>query len=651
MGSKVAKSFISTVCTFFVAIPLGVFSGTQGKAQDLQSFGVIAGQTLTNTGPTTIVGNIAISPGTAYTGDGSVTHTGSTHLADPVAIRVQNDLTTLYAVLAGRPTSSGGDLTGMDLGGMTLMGGVYNFDGSASIATGQTLTLDGGGNPDTVFIFNIGSTLITESASRVQLVKGAQGGNVFYRVGSSATLHTSSVLEGQIVALTSITMNTSASVNCGAVFARNGSVTLDTNTIRICTLAAPVFNDVITDSTLTGNERAVSDALSNFVAGGGTLPLGFAILAATQTPAELAISLSQLSGQVSTGVAPMGIQATDYFLDALLRSGRTSYSTPKPLRNDGVPVGLVREKINTAYTGKYGLDPTSGAATLYDADSMAAPSPDWTMWVSGYGSRSTTDGDLSLGHAARTTTNKGVAVGLNFAPSDATNFGVALAWSKADFLLSDAMGSGTSDTLFLGLRGRTVSERGYLEGAIAVGRGDIRTDRTVTIAAFDRLGAETTGNALAAHVEAGYHMGVFTPFVGLRAQSFKTAAYAESAVSGSDSYALAYEAATTTSVRSELGVDMQWSQALGRNSATSFGIRAAWGHEFASDPTNRPSFASVPGASFAVTGATQSRDSVTLSANMGVATANGLTIDGGLTAEYASNARDYGGSIKMGYRW
>jgi len=204
-------------------------------------FAVIGGQSVTNTGPTTIVGNLAVSPGTSYTGSVSVTQTGSAFLGDEVAARMQADLTTLYNVLAGRPTSAGGNLTGQGLGGLTLAPGVYNFDTSAELAVGETLTLDAGGNPDAVFIFNIGSTFITGSGSQVLLQNDAQGGNVFFRVGSSATLATSSELEGQIVALTSITLNTSASIGCGAALARNGSVTLDTNTIVRCVLSPVSF--------------------------------------------------------------------------------------------------------------------------------------------------------------------------------------------------------------------------------------------------------------------------------------------------------------------------------------------------------------------------------------------------------------------------
>lgn len=169
------------------ALPLGLAPLGTVMAQELDSFAVIAGSALTNTGPTIIDGNIALSPATSFTGANSVTLTGQTFIADAVAMRQQERLTTLYNALSGRPTSQDGNLTGQDLGGMTLTAGVYNFDSSAGLAAGRVLTLDAGGDPNAVFIFNIGSTLITGPGSSVLLVNGAQGGNVFYRVGSSAT--------------------------------------------------------------------------------------------------------------------------------------------------------------------------------------------------------------------------------------------------------------------------------------------------------------------------------------------------------------------------------------------------------------------------------------------------------------------------------
>ena len=153
-----------------------------------------------------------------------------------------------------------------------LTPGVYNFTSSAQL-TG-TLTLNGLGNPNSVFIFNIGSTLTTASASSVLLINGAQGGNVFWRVGSSATLGTTTQFTGDILALTSITLNTGANINCGAAWARNGSVTLDTNNITLGTsagcnstsgLSTSGFNPQLTGEVGTGAAQAGTQAMNSFL--------------------------------------------------------------------------------------------------------------------------------------------------------------------------------------------------------------------------------------------------------------------------------------------------------------------------------------------------------------------------------------------------
>lgn len=641
----------TSLSTALVAIPISVAQVSDVNAQDLNSFAVIAGSTVTNTGATTIDGNIAISPGISYTGSGSVTQTnGTTYIGDAVAGRIQNDLTTLYNALAGRQTTQ--DLTSQDLGGKTLTAGVYNFNDSAQL-TG-TLTLDAEGDPDAIFIFNIGSTLTTASDSNVSLINGAYAGNVFYVVGSSATVGTGSMLEGQIVALTSITMTTGATLDCGAAWARNGAVTLDTNTIKICTLASRGFDAVVDSPVLSENEKDVAKALSDYVDDGGELPFGLAVLAATQGPAELAATLAQLSGEVGTGVAPTGMQSMDAFLDAVMGSRPNSPLRVTTPPEPAVPVGMVpnRERTEGYGTGKYGAaEPVPSAPTLVFSPTLAEQPRQWDIWASGYGSRNVVDGDTSIGSQERTSNNHGLAFGLNFSPSDGKDFGIALSWNEADFTLSNGFGHGTSDTVFAALRGRTSTDLGYLEGAIAYGRSDITTDRTVTIAGVDRLVGETTADNFAAHVEAGYHMGNFTPFVGLRAQSFTTAAYSETAASGSSSYALRYDENTTTSLRSELGVDMQWTPESVGGGVTTFGLRAAWAHEFASNEPGTRSFLSVPDAVFSTSGATQDRDSVILAANAGMAASNGLYVDAALNMEFSENSQDLGGALTVGYRW
>src|ERR1700676_3510347 len=205
------------------------------------SFAVLGASTVTNTGASILSGtaanpgNLGVSPGSAITGfpPGTLTGPGaSIHVSDALAIQAQTDLLTAYNNLSGRPTTV--NLTGQNLGGLTLVPGVYNFSSSAQL-TG-VLNLNGLGNPNSIFVFNIGSTLTTASASAVSLLNGAQGGNVFWKVGSSATLGTATSFTGDILAQASITLTTGTTINCGAAWARTGAVTLDTNTIRICNL-------------------------------------------------------------------------------------------------------------------------------------------------------------------------------------------------------------------------------------------------------------------------------------------------------------------------------------------------------------------------------------------------------------------------------
>ncbi|MGB5081934.1 MAG: ice-binding family protein [Burkholderiales bacterium] len=200
-----------------------------------QNFAVLGGQTVTNTGPTVITGDLGVSPGSAITGfpPGLVTG-GATHAADAVALQAQNDTITAYNNLAGQQCTS--DLTDQDLGGKTLVPGVYCFSSSAQL-TG-TLTLDAGGDSNAVWVFKTVSALTTASSSSVRLTNGGQACNVFWQIGSSAVLGTSTSFVGNILALTSIALQTGAKLS-GRALARNGAVTLDSNTIDVAVCGVP----------------------------------------------------------------------------------------------------------------------------------------------------------------------------------------------------------------------------------------------------------------------------------------------------------------------------------------------------------------------------------------------------------------------------
>lgn len=197
-------------------------------------FAVLAGTpAVTSTGPTTITGDLGISPAASVTGFPPGTVTGTIHAADAVAVQAQTDLTTAYAVAAGLAVTA----THGTLGGLTLVGGVYNAGGVTLDLTG-TLTLDGQDDPSSVWVFQATSDLITASSSTVALVNGASACNVFWQVTSSATLGSGSTFVGTIMALTSITMNDDVTVT-GRALARNGQVTLINDSINASSCSEP----------------------------------------------------------------------------------------------------------------------------------------------------------------------------------------------------------------------------------------------------------------------------------------------------------------------------------------------------------------------------------------------------------------------------
>ncbi len=201
-----------------------------------QNFAVLGSSTVTNTGPTVITGDLGVDPGTAVTGfpPGTVV-AGTIHAADAVALQAQSDTTTAYNNLAGQAcTTTFGVPT--DLVGQTLVPGVYCFSSSGSL-TGA-LTLNAQGNPSAVWVFKTGSTFITGSNASVVLINGAQQCNVFWQIGSSATIGTSTTFVGNILALTSISLTTNATL-AGRALARNGAVTLDSNIVSITACAVP----------------------------------------------------------------------------------------------------------------------------------------------------------------------------------------------------------------------------------------------------------------------------------------------------------------------------------------------------------------------------------------------------------------------------
>jgi len=651
-------------------LPLGLMTAAvnEAAAKELSTFAILAGSTVTNVGSSVINGNVGLSPGDSVTGffpPGIVNVPYEISIGDEVAIQAQIDLVSAYNSYSSRPTTA--TLTGTDLGGLVLAPGVYAYATSAQL-TG-TLTLDGLGNSASRFIFKIGTTLTTASSSVVALINEAQGANVFFIVGSSATLGSNSVFVGNIMALSSITLNSGASINCGSALAQNGAVTLISNTISVCELSTVDLGTVLDDTPVTPNETAVADVLDD-IAAGGELPDEFLDLIAFLTPDEIRAALAELAGQVGTAVAPAGQAATSTFLSQIsnrLDDDRTSYMDDgKSPVDDRGPPDSPADQQGPATVRTLGYASGEQAQIGSGANSFAAMpiAPDqarWTVWGGAYGERSKTDGDSFDGTYDRTIEAFGFAAGMDTRITPDTKVGFAISAGGSDFDLADNFGSGSSDILQAALYGRQDIGAAYVSGIVAYAWNDVSTERFRTIGGFDRFTADFSAHNLAGQIEAGYRFalpdmmlpgsGGITPYAAVQVQSFHTPSYSETADSGPTVFALNYDASTSTSTRTELGAKFDRSMALNDTALLTLRSRVAWAHDEGDDSVTRASFQTLPDSGFTVRGAEGDADSVLLSGGAEIGFVNGFAASATIDSRFAKNAQAYGASARLSYSW
>ncbi|MFK4498602.1 T5SS/PEP-CTERM-associated repeat protein [Bradyrhizobium japonicum] len=403
-------------------------------------------------------------------------------------------------------------------------------------------------------------------------------------------------------------------------------------------------------TSLPGNPQTVASTLNNFFNNGGALPPAFVALFGL-TGSNLSAALSQTSGETATGSQQTTFNAMNQFMGVM---------TDPFIDGRGDPISAGSSAGASAYASPD--MPRSGAAR--DAYAMFTKAPvmadpfaqRWSVWAAGYGGSQTTDGNTTLGSNNTTSRIAGIAVGADYRISPNTLAGFALAGGGTNFSVVNG-GSGRSDLFQAGAFIRHNAGAAYLSGALAYGWQDITTNRTVTVAGIDQLRAQFNANAFSGRVEGGYRFvspwagGIgITPYAAGQFTTFDLPAYAEQAVTGVNTFALAYASKSVTDTRSELGLRSDKSYAMPDGIFTLRG-RLAWAHDFNLDRNIGATFQTLPGASFVVGGAAQASDSALVTASAEKKWLNSWSAAATFEGEFSQLTKSYAGKGVVRYAW
>nr|WP_249151089.1 autotransporter domain-containing protein [Bradyrhizobium sp. JYMT SZCCT0180] len=399
-------------------------------------------------------------------------------------------------------------------------------------------------------------------------------------------------------------------------------------------------------SGLSGNQQNVGNAIINYFNRDGSIPLVFGGLTPT--------GLTQISGETAAGSQHTTFNAMNQFVGVMTDpfiAGRGD-----PISGGGGPNAYVEEEP-LAYAAR-GRSRSKSERDAYAAIYTKAPpvrtfEQRWSVWAAGFGGSQTTDGSTVVGSNDTRSSIYGVAAGADYRLSPNALAGFALAGGGTNFSVN-GFGSGRSDLFQAGAFIRHNVGAAYLSGALAYGWQDITTDRTVTVAGVDRLRAQFNANAWSGRVEGGYRFVTngfgLTPYAAGQFTTFELPAYAEQAIVGANTFALAYGARSVTNTRSELGLRSDKSFAMQDGILTLRG-RAAWAHDFNPDRSIGATFQTLPGASFVVNGARQAADAALVTGSAEMKWLNGLSLAATFEGEFSSVTRSYAGKGVARYSW
>ncbi len=392
---------------------------------------------------------------------------------------------------------------------------------------------------------------------------------------------------------------------------------------------------------LNGNQQNVANALINFFNSNGSIPLVFGTLA----PA----GLTQVSGESATASQQTTFDAMSLFMGLLT----DPYMGPGGVNSPGGVMSFASSNDPSAKLSPRERD--AYAAVYTKAPPVAYLEQRWNVWAAGFGGSQTTDGNAVVGSNTVTSRIFAGAAGADYRFSPNTLAGFALAGGGTNFSLANALGTGRSDLFQAGAYLHHRAGAAYITAALAYGWQDITTDRTVTVAGLDKLHAEFNANAWSGRVESGYRFAMpwmvgITPYAAAQFVTFDLPAYAENALVGTNTFALAYGAKTVTDPRTELGLRSDKSFAVPNGVLTLRG-RLAWAHDYNSDRNIGATFQTLPGASFVVNGAMQAHDSALTTASAEVKWRSGWAVAGTFEGEFSDVTRSYAGKAVVRYSW
>jgi autotransporter-associated beta strand protein len=709
-GTLASTAFVSASTTF--DMQAGTVNGVLAGPGQLQKSTAGAA---TLTGTNSYTGATLISGGTlALTGTGSIANSSQVNLTNAAATfdisgtSAGATITTLAGVanshvalgaqtltLSNGSTSYAGIIQGT--GGLATTGGTQTLTGAntytgATTINGGTLVVNGSIVSSPFTTVNNGGTLAGVGAVSAVTVNGggifAPGslgstggmtvvGNLTFEPGSTYRVQVTpaaaslAIVNGTALLAGTVNAQFSAgsylSKNYAILATGNGSISGTFGGIATTNLPAGfttslsyATNSVVLDLNaklasaggLGISQGTVASTINNAFNNGSALPPNFVTLFGL-TGANLNTALTQVSGETATGSQQTTFNAMTQFMGTLLdhltggdnpalTPGATPYAEPS-----GDASAYSDKPRSNDERDAYGMMTKTSPRNLFD--------PHWSVWTSGFGGSQTTDGNTTSGSNTTTSRVFGMAVGADYLLSPNTIAGFALAGGGTSFSVANG-GTGRSDLFQAGAFIKHTVGAAYVSGAVAYGWQDITTDRTVTVAGFDRLHAEFNANTFSSRVESGYRfvtpwmgMGI-TPYAAGQFTAFDLPAYAEQALTGANTFALAYAAKNITDTRSELGVRTDKSFPM-QDSILTLRGRFAWAHDFNPDRSIGATFQTLPGASFVVNGAAQASDSVLTTASAEMKWLNGWSAATTFEGEFSDVTRSYAGKGVVRYAW